>query len=188
MARAAPKRADRLLEVVAVPAYATSTNPNLSTSGIFRRYFPVDRVVALPTEAHSLIGVRRVSQRYASTSWSPRPTPVPWSVTEPMTRLPSFCLPRTAAAPISTCSAVLLAPALSSTLTSATTGLATGYVCDVLAPARAFAPSPKTYSSDAVRPATAAVGGFIVNVKALGLVGSGTTDTRSAGAGQSLTP
>ena len=47
-----------------------------------------------------------------------------------------------------------------------------------------MAPSPKTYSSDAVRPATAAVGGFIVKVNALGLVGSGTTDTRPGAVGQ----
>src|SRR5688572_9170838 len=156
MERAAPKRASWLVDVVAVPAYATSTKPFFLTSGILRLYFPVDRVVAFPTASHLLMGVWRVSQRYASTSWSPRPPPVPWSVTEPTRRLPSFCLPRTAAAPILTCRAVLRAPALSRTVTRATTGLLTGYVCDVLAPATAFAPSPKTYSSDAVRPGTAA--------------------------------
>ena len=56
MARAAPKRAGWLVEVVAVPAYATSTKPFFVTSGISRRYFPVDRVVAVPTESHVLIG------------------------------------------------------------------------------------------------------------------------------------
>ena len=63
MARAAPKRAGWLFEVVAVPAYATSTKPFFVTSGILRRYFPVDRVEAVPTESHVLIGLLRVAQR-----------------------------------------------------------------------------------------------------------------------------
>ena len=53
----------------------------------------------------------------------------------------------------------------------------------MVAPAVALAPSPKTYSRDAVRPGTAAVGCFMVKVMALGLVGSGATETRPAAAG-----